>query len=298
MSVWVRPVYSARVEYSNLTSDGAVRHGVFRGLREVGADAAGGAGAQAADLGGGSRDGLGDQPDPAALRAVGAGQARRRGLLCRGRRLHAAASLRAAGEPGALSDRQARGLLLPAAPVPRDAGGARQLRDPDQRRGGPDLPDRRRRRAATSRWRSSGWSSSTPGAAGWRRWSGPTGWSSTSTPAKGSPGARWSRRRCTCGSELAALGLDALRQDHGRQGGPRRGAGDAEARLEGGARGDRRDRRRGSPRAAPETFTTVMGAPNRRAADLHRLPPQRPQRHRGGALFVAGAQQSAGICAA
>ena len=34
------------------------------------------------------------------------------------------------------------------------------------------------------------------------------------------------------------------------------------------------------------------------AADLHRLPPQRPQRHRGGALFVAGAQQSAGICAA
>ncbi|MFO1143867.1 MAG: DNA ligase D [Amaricoccus sp.] len=31
----VRPVYSARIEYSNLTADGAVRHGVFRGLREV-----------------------------------------------------------------------------------------------------------------------------------------------------------------------------------------------------------------------------------------------------------------------
>ncbi|MFO1140817.1 MAG: DNA ligase D, partial [Amaricoccus sp.] len=32
---WVRPLYSARIEYSNLTADGAVRHGVFRGLREV-----------------------------------------------------------------------------------------------------------------------------------------------------------------------------------------------------------------------------------------------------------------------
>jgi DNA ligase D len=32
---WVRPVLSARVQYSNLTSDGAVRHGVFMGLRDV-----------------------------------------------------------------------------------------------------------------------------------------------------------------------------------------------------------------------------------------------------------------------
>ena len=31
----MRPLYSARIEYSNLTSEGAVRHGVFRGLREV-----------------------------------------------------------------------------------------------------------------------------------------------------------------------------------------------------------------------------------------------------------------------
>jgi DNA ligase D len=30
----VRPVYSARVQYSNITADGAVRHGVFLGLRE------------------------------------------------------------------------------------------------------------------------------------------------------------------------------------------------------------------------------------------------------------------------
>ncbi len=32
---WVRPVFSARIQYSNLTSDDAVRHGVFMGLREV-----------------------------------------------------------------------------------------------------------------------------------------------------------------------------------------------------------------------------------------------------------------------
>jgi DNA ligase D len=32
---WVRPVYSARIQYTNITSDGAVRHGVFLGLRDV-----------------------------------------------------------------------------------------------------------------------------------------------------------------------------------------------------------------------------------------------------------------------
>jgi bifunctional non-homologous end joining protein LigD len=33
--VWVRPILSARVTYSNLTTEGAIRHGVFKGLREV-----------------------------------------------------------------------------------------------------------------------------------------------------------------------------------------------------------------------------------------------------------------------
>jgi DNA ligase D len=32
---WVRPVFSARIQYSNITSDGAVRHAVFSGLRDV-----------------------------------------------------------------------------------------------------------------------------------------------------------------------------------------------------------------------------------------------------------------------
>jgi DNA ligase D len=32
---WVRPVLTAHVHYSNLTTEGAVRHGVFKGLREL-----------------------------------------------------------------------------------------------------------------------------------------------------------------------------------------------------------------------------------------------------------------------
>ena len=78
------------------------------GLREVELSGAGAGGADAADLGGRPRHGLGDQPDAAAVRQVGADQARRRGLLRGDRRLHAAAPVRAAGQPGALPDRQAR----------------------------------------------------------------------------------------------------------------------------------------------------------------------------------------------
>ena len=33
--IWVRPTLTAHVHYSNLTAEGAIRHGVFKGLREV-----------------------------------------------------------------------------------------------------------------------------------------------------------------------------------------------------------------------------------------------------------------------
>ena len=181
---WVRPVLSVKVEYSNLTSDGSVRHGVFKGLREVAALRAGG-GAAAAGVGGGPREHLGDQSDAAAVRAGGADEARRGGLLCGGRGLHAAASLRAAGEPGQVPDGEAGGLLLPAAPVPGDAGGGGELRDADERRGGPDLPDGGATRRGIWRWRSSGWWSSTPGGARWRTWSGRTGWCFDLDPGEG-----------------------------------------------------------------------------------------------------------------
>ena len=97
--------------------------------------------------------------------------------------------------------------------------------------------------------------------------------------------------------ELDGAGARRLRQDDGRQGGARGGAGDAEARLEGGACGGGRagggDRGEGAG-----DLHHGDGSVEPEAADLHRLPPQRAQRHRGGAIFVAGAQQSAGICAA
>jgi bifunctional non-homologous end joining protein LigD len=32
---WVRPILSARIQYSNITTDGAIRHAVFMGLRDV-----------------------------------------------------------------------------------------------------------------------------------------------------------------------------------------------------------------------------------------------------------------------
>ena len=46
---------------------------------------------------------------------------------------------------------------------------------------------------------------------------------------------------------------------------------------------------------APETFTTMMGKEQPQAADLHRFPPQRPQRDGGRALFAAGPHQPAGL---
>ncbi len=56
---------------------------------------------------------------------------------------------------------------------------------------------------------------------------------------------------------------------------------------------------RGDRAAAPDDASPpTMGSSEPQAADLHRLPPQCPQRHRGRALFAAGAQQSAGVDAA
>ncbi len=33
---WVRPLLSAHIHYANRTTDNALRHAVFRGLRDVG----------------------------------------------------------------------------------------------------------------------------------------------------------------------------------------------------------------------------------------------------------------------
>ena len=102
--------------------------------------------------------------------------------------------------------------------------------------------------------------------------SGPTGSCSTSTPARASPGARWSRRRCTCAHELAALGLVGFAKTTGGKGvhvvvpvtpkldwkAVHAATGELAARI---------------AATAPDTFTTVMGPANRRRRifiDFHR----------------------------
>ena len=49
--IWVRPLLSAHIHYANRTTDNALRHAVFKGLREVELSTPGGDAAQAADLG-------------------------------------------------------------------------------------------------------------------------------------------------------------------------------------------------------------------------------------------------------
>ena len=118
---WVRPLLSARIHYANRTADNSLRHGVFRGLARCRPVDAGVAQAQAADRRGRSRHHLGDQSGAAAVRQDRADQARHRRLLRAGRRFHAAAHHGPPGVAGALPDRPAQGLFLPAPRLHRHA---------------------------------------------------------------------------------------------------------------------------------------------------------------------------------
>ena len=102
----IRPVITAHVHYSNLTTDNSAAPRRVQGAARARDHAVRSAGqAQAADLRRRPRQHLGDQSDAAAVRQVGTDQARRRDLLRRGRRLHAAAHLRPAGVAGAQPER-------------------------------------------------------------------------------------------------------------------------------------------------------------------------------------------------
>ena len=298
--IWVRPVLTAHIHYANLTADGALRHAVFKGLREVELSRA---------TAPAPRERLISEADLATIWVTNP----TRRLFGRSgpTKLDVAVYYAAVGDfmlphlfgrpvvAGALPDRPAAGLLLPAPRLHRHAAGDRDASRPTNSDGeDQDLPHASRTPRAISRSPSSAWSSSTPGAAAARA-------AREARPHRLRPRSRRGHRLARGGRgggarPRRARGARArrLRQDHRRQGRARRRADHAEARLEGGAR----RRPASSPTriaaTAPDTFTTVMGSGEPQAPDLHRLPPQRPQRHRGGALFVAGAQQPAGIGAA
>ena len=193
---------------------------------------------------------------------------------------------------------QAERLLLPAPCLQRHAGVAWRSSRPRPRTARPRPTSASRTPRATWRWRSSGWSSSTPGA----RWPDvsrrPDRVVFDLDPGEGIAWREVVEAAVHVRGELGGARARAVRQDLRRQG-PARGGAD-HARSSTGRRctpatgeiaaNDRRDG------AGHLHHHHGQGEPQ--AADLHRLSPQRPQRDGGGALFAARAQQPAGIGAA
>ena len=202
---WVRPVFSARVEYSNLTSDGAVRHGVFKGLREVALAP------QAAK----ARRRLVSEADLATVWVTNP----TRRLFGRSgpTKLDVAVYYAAVGD-FMLPHLFGRPVSLVRCPTGRPGdcffqrhaflGMPEGLARFETQTS--DEEDRAYLTVATAKGYLAlaqfGVIESTPGGAGSRRWRRRTGWSSTSIPGRGSPGARWWRRRCMCGARWRRWG--------------------------------------------------------------------------------------------
>ena len=253
---------------------------VFKGLREAELSTPVVGQAQAADLRRRPRHDLGDQPDAPAVRQVRPDQARHRRLLRAGRRLHAAAHPRPAGVAGALPDRQAAGLLLPAPRLHRHAAFGRDLRE------------RRTPRARTRSYIVGRGRQGLSGAGAVRRRRVPRLGHATARsldkpdriifdldPGEGIAWREVVEAAVHIKGELGGARARAVRQDLGRQGHAHRRADQAEARLEEGAR---RRPARSPPHlaaTAPDTFTTTMGKDNRKRRIFIDYPPQCAQRH-------------------
>ena len=117
--------------------------------------------------------------------------------------------------PGPLPDRQAGGLLLPAPRLHRHAGVGRRASRPDQFDEDETRPTSRSRTPrAISRWRSSAWSSSTPGAPVRRRSSKPDRIVFDLDPGRGHRLARGGRGGGARPRRAGRPRAGRLRQDH------------------------------------------------------------------------------------
>ncbi len=290
---WVRPVHSARIQYSNITADGSVRHGVFAGLRDVALTAAVPA----------PRMRLISEADLATVWVTNP----TRRLFGRSgpTKLDVAVYYAAIGD-FMLPHLFGRPVSLVRCPTgkPEDCFFQRHKFlgmpagiDSFETRTG-DEEDRTYLTVATAKgylalaqfgvieFHAWGCRVADPRAGGPRRL--------RPRSRRGRCLARGGRGGGACARRAGGTGADRFRQDHRGQGGARGGAGDAEAGLEGGACGDRRDCG-GHRQGRAGHLHHGDGSRQPEAADLHRFSPECPECDGCGALFVAFAQQSAGF---
>ena len=273
--IWVRPVLSARIHYANRTADNALRHAVFKGLREVELSTPVAAERKRliseADL----ATHLGDQPDAAAVRQVRADQARHRGLLrgwsatscCRTSLGRPVSLVRCpTGRPQDCFFQRHAFTGMP----PSVGDASRPTNSEGETKTYLSVEDAKGYLALAQF-----------GVVEFHAWGCACASSSTSPtaivfdldPGRGHRLARGGRGGGAHRGRAGGAGAGAVRQDVGRQGHPRRRADDAEAGLEEGACGDRRDRRRASPRRRPRPSPPTMGKDNRKRRifiDFHR----------------------------
>ena len=300
--IWVRPVLTAHIHYANLTADNSLRHAVFKGLREAEIEPSRGAGqAQAADLGRRPRQHLGDQPDAPAVRQDRADQARHRGLL------------RAVGDfmlphifgrpvslvrcPSGAARRHASSSATPSpACRPRSRASRRMSSEEERARSYISVEDAKGYLALAQfgvvefhAWGCTGRTARKAGPGDLRP-----------RPRRGHRvGARWSRRRFTSRRCSERLGLVPFVKTSGGKGAARRGAAEAEARLEEDcmrqpARSPAADRR-GGARDLRSTWPRTS-ASKRIFIDFHRNCARRHGRRRP--ISLRARSQPAGLDAA
>ena len=287
-SIWVRPVLSARIHYANRTADNALRHAVFKGLREVELTGAGGRA---------PRKRLISEADLATIWVTN--PTRRLFGKSGPTKLDIAVYYAAVGDfmlPHILGrpvslvrcpTGQAAGLLLPAPRLHRHAGV-----DGDASRPAPRTSETKTYLSVED---AKGYLALAQfGVVEFHTWGVPAQALETAGPDRLRPrsgrGHRLARDRRGGGARpgrARGARARALRQDLGRQGASTwwcRSRPKLDWKQVHQATGDIAAQHR---RDGARDLHDHDGQGEPQAAHLHRLPPQRPQRHGGRALFAA-----------